>query len=234
MVGILLKYLKLASTTSVDGYIYCMPSESLPGYYYFVHEKELDEFTKECKNPDIMKMLREEADKFLLSLLNCNTIKEFESRLFSGFSDYRYALSRMEILKSTEVSNETDWISKPIVEKQKVVSSLKMDTILQIPQSEYVTLAEYDATIQFLKSLDSKSYARYGVLKAIVETMELVDANPAHDLDDVEDVLFQHLIFSLQAAKNVSPISARRFLTYILKIYISSLEGGKENGWYSK
>lgn len=229
MVGILLKYLKLASTTSVDGYIYCMPSESLPGYYYFVHEKELDEFTKECKNPDIMKMLRKDANKCLFSLLGCATLKDFESKLFSGFSDYRYALSRMEILKPVEPSNKTDWISRPVIEKRKEVSTIKMDAILQIPQSEYVTLGEYDATIQFMKSLDNKSYARHGVLKALVETLELVGVDSTHDFNDVEDVLFQHLVISLQAAKNVSPISARRFLTYVLKIYISSLGGGKEN-----
>lgn len=229
MIGILLKYLKLASVSSIDGYIYCMPSESLPGYHYFISEKELNSFAQECEKPDIAEMLKKDASNCLFSLLNCASLKEFETTLFSGFSDYRYALSRMEILKPSELSDETDWISRPDTVKQVVASPIKMDAILQIPQSEYVTLAEYDATIQFLKSLDSKSYARYGILKALVETLDLIETDSTHDFNDVVDVLFQHLIFSLQAAKNVSPISARRFLTYVLKIYISSLEGGKEN-----
>lgn len=229
MTGILLKYLKLASATSIDGYIYCMPSEALPGYCYFILQNELDSFSKECGKLDIAELLKKDAEKCLFSLLNCSTLKEFESKLFSGFSDYRYALSRMEVVKSSELSEKTDWILRPTLEKQKPASSLKMDTLFHIPQSEYITLAEYDATIQFLKSLDSKSHAKYGILKALVETLAVVESDVTHDFDNVIDVLFQHLIFSLQTAKNVSPISACRFLTYVLKIYISSLERGKEN-----
>lgn len=77
MVGILLKYLKLASAISVDEYIYCMPSESLPGYHYFIHEKELNDFAKECGNLDVIEMLRKDANKCLFLFIGLCYIERF-------------------------------------------------------------------------------------------------------------------------------------------------------------
>lgn len=226
MEALLLRYLKLADVDSLEGYVYCGNSMVFPGYSYFIKTEDvsfINETTK-CFNSDLF---QNNNSKWILSLLDCLSIQDFEEKLFCGFSDLRDVLSRMEIVRSISVSDSPDWFKKPLILENKTNKVKDIEgELAELTADEIITLAEYDSTIYYLKTIDHQAIV--SVLASFLQILADVNQSTTTTtyFEEVTDVLFQNLIISLQMTKNIAPEKARKFLTYVLKHYIAGMERG--------
>lgn len=217
MKSTLLLHLKMSHEGNVDGFIKLCKSEMFPDYWFLL---KVDTY-RELLGEDASSLEEGVTHKDrLLRKVELNTIKEFEEFLFDDFKDKSDAILRLAIVKGA--GETTTWVDvkEPLVEEDSQYFSITSSG----SANSTITLAEFDASVAFLRSLNDKDLdARRNVVMSSLIALKDLSAEE----DSVLNILFDNVIVALQMSKNVDPVSARKYMTNLMQNYLKISEGGK-------
>lgn len=219
MKNLLLSSLKLSKLDVQDKYIYCFSSESFPDYNFFILPDDLDKVVNKYNNATAD---TSNLENYLYQCTGTSNKTEFETYIFSAFSDINDAVLKMTLIPKDVFS--TNWIpidmTTPTPEVRREVGSIEPNR--RESDVALMSLAEYDAVVKYLKSVTEEDIA----LRRNIQTACLLAMKDLADTQsNVVDIMYDNLLVSLQMVKNVDPRNARKFLSKMMKSYIDISEG---------
>lgn len=225
MKNLLLTILKMATESSVDGYEFLFTSTVFPDYKYFMKIQDFELFKTKCKDAGVS--LSSDNENLVLDSLEVSTIEQFENTLYSDFVDLNDAILKMSIISGNTQVVGSKWVGIDLPEEPKADPEIsKAQNVFQSGPSQndissLITLAEYDAIVDFLKTIGpDDTEARRNILVSMLLALKELSGTKSTAVD----IMFDNLVISMQMAKNVDTLDARRFLSKTMKTYLSISE----------